>query len=680
MRRLAAIPFAVLLLPLLCGIAAGTWCPLHTWVRMALCCLLVLGLVSAFAVKKLRQTFLFAAAGVCLFLLSWYRTEQKWNATEVTYSGENHTYCLHLQDVPQMRERTVRCEAEVLYYLQDTVCMPAHGRIMLYLWRDSLSEQLRQGDCLIVNTTVNCRNNGNPAEFDYAAYLRLQGIAGSAFANADNWEKTGNKPIHTLLARARCRRQALLDTYRRLGIDGAELGVLSALTLGDKSLLDTETKQAYSVAGAMHVLAVSGLHVGIIYGVVYLLLTGFGWYPPLYRQRIRRMVQTVVIILALWFYAFLTGLAPSVMRSALMLSLLSFGMAIRRRSNTYNTIAASAFICLVIDPLTLFTVSFQLSYAAVLAIVYYAPRFARLLPNLPWGVRHVWNLLTVSLAAQIGTIPFTLYYFGQTSNYFALTNLFVIPMATIAVCTALIALLLSWTPVAALVAVLLRWELQLMNAVTGWIEHLPFASTAISLNAPMCCTLIAFIVCLTVFCRLHKWYWLSASAIMLTAFLGIYRYRILTTAHTERLVVYNISKCNTLLYQQGNTAVVYTDDSLAAARYVNDYAKSALLQQWEYHDLSCQSSFSFTWRDSTYWLVRDSVLVNKTTDTSIVVHGLLLGDIGRISPQRLFGIVQADKVFLMPSMRPYKVQQMEQYMNQHAIPYRSLRNGALIVE
>lgn len=680
MYRLAAIPFVVLLLPLLAGIFIGGYCAFTPVVWIVLGSLLVLSVVLACLLKKVSLSFFSLAVGICVFAFGWLRAEQQWQQTEVDYLGKTAVYELWLQEVPLLRERSVRCEAQVMHCLSDSTWQPSEGRIMLYLWRDSLSEQLSQGDRLLVQTTIERRNNGNPSEFDYAAYLRLQGIAGTAYAYADAWEKTGTQPLHTLRGKAQQWQYNLVELYRRHGQQDAVLGVLSALTLGDKELLDADTKQAYSAAGAMHILAVSGLHVGIIYGVVWLLLTGFGVYPALYRQHWRRWLQAVVVVVCLWLYAFLTGLSPSVMRSALMLSLLCLGNALGRHANVYNTIAASAFISLLINPLTLFSVSFQLSYAAVLAIVYYQPRFYHCLPALPWGARQVWSLITVSVAAQIGTLPFTLYYFAQTSNYFILTNLIVIPAATVIVYTALLLLLLSWTPIAFLPAALLRWELQGLNGFVTWIEHLPHATTHISLNTGMFCTLLVFMLLLTLFCARRKWYWLAPVAVSLVVLFVLYHVRLQAMMTTEQLVVYNTRNYNLLLYQQGNKAVAYTDDTLQAPRQMKDYCNATLLPMPVLCDISDSPFFAFRWKEADYLLVRDSVLVNKTIAAPMPVHGLLLGDIGRISPERLLRFFQPDTVFLLSSMRRYKAEQMEQYMQQRQIPYITAADSAIILK
>ncbi len=280
-------------------------------------------------------------------------------------------------------------------------------------------------------------------------------------------------------------RHRLIDRYRELGISGTELGTLSALTLGWRGDLDPDVKRSFRLSGASHILAVSGLHTGIIYMVILSLLTGFGFWKPLYEDKARRIANSVIVMALMIFYAFLTGLSPSVCRSVLMLCILQCAYMCYRRPNALNTIAAAAFLILALRPTDLFSVSFQLSFAAVIAIVYLTPLFNSLIPVPHSGwyakpVRYVRDLVTVSIAAQIGTIPITLYYFHQTCNYFLLTNMVVIPLAFCITLLALATLTIGWIPcVGTILACPLKWLTWALNHYTSFIESLPGAYSII---------------------------------------------------------------------------------------------------------------------------------------------------------------------------------------------------------
>ncbi len=282
--------------------------------------------------------------------------------------------------------------------------------------------------------------------------------------------------------------QKLVTRYQSMGLTGDALGTVSALTLGYKGDLDRGVIQSFQRSGAAHVLAVSGLHTGIVYGLIVFLLTLGGRYKPLYDQTLLRCCQSVFVLVLLWSYAYLTGLTPSVVRSALMLSLVELARLCHRPPFTLNVVFLSMVLILAIRPTDLFNVSFQLSYSAVISIVAFSiinhksPITNHQSPitnhQSLWGRlgRGLFNLVWVSLAAQLGTIPFTLYYFHQLSNYFLLTNLIVLPLASILVPLGLATLLLGNVPYLGSVLV---WCLQkgaeLMITSVDWVQSLPGA-------------------------------------------------------------------------------------------------------------------------------------------------------------------------------------------------------------
>ena len=214
----------------------------------------------------------------------------------------------------------------------------------------------------------------------------------------------------------------LIDIYKKHTSE-ANTGIISAITLGKKDGIDRETKQLFSMSGGSHVLAVSGLHVGIIY-MIMLWLTAL-----LPRRRMTIIIFHTITILCLWIYAFICGLPASVVRSALMFSLMSVAVIIERNNVSLNAVFASAFIMLMYKPLYLFDVGFQLSYAAVISIMLFYPKLHSVLTLKNRLLSVVWSMICVSVAAQIGTLPLTVYYFHQIPTYSLLTNFLVIPAA-----------------------------------------------------------------------------------------------------------------------------------------------------------------------------------------------------------------------------------------------------------
>lgn len=275
--------------------------------------------------------------------------------------------------------------------------------------------------------------------------------------------------------------------YGRLasaGLEGDELATVGALTLGYKEALRKELRQHFQVSGAAHVLAVSGLHTGILYGVIVWLLTLGGRFRPMHENRIGRRTLSLVIIAAMWGYAWLTGMTPSVVRAVVMVTLFEIGRMAYRQAFSLNTIAAAAFLILAARPTDLWSVSFQLSFAATTAIVLIVNktiyRDIELSRFRNTGLGRIGSyfggIIVVSIAAQVGTLPVTIHYFGQVSTYFLLTNLIVLPIATILVPCGLVSIGLGGSTIGVLFSKLTYSLAWLMNHATGWIEHLPGSS------------------------------------------------------------------------------------------------------------------------------------------------------------------------------------------------------------
>ena len=260
------------------------------------------------------------------------------------------------------------------------------------------------------------------------------------------------------------KRNELLERLSDHGVDGSVYAVVAAMTLGDKSQLTNELRKTYAITGASHILALSGLHLGIIYTLLSLLLSRRRWW----------IVSQVVIIVCIWLYVFLVGMTVSVVRSAVMITvyaLLSLG---HRDKMSVNTLAFAAIVMLLFNPLSLFDVGFQSSFLAVLAILLFYPLFEGVWPQ-PFLMDHrvfkwLWTMLSVSCAAQIGVAPLIVYYFGRFSCFFLLTNLLVVPAATLILYLSLVVLLIPS------LAYLLIYMVDTLNHLLTWVATLPGVS------------------------------------------------------------------------------------------------------------------------------------------------------------------------------------------------------------
>ena len=315
-------------------------------------------------------------------------------------------------------EYSVRVLVNIEYVRNDSTDNPASGKILIYLPPDSKTASLRVGDRLVVNGRPKIlRGPRNPGAFDGKAYWATQGIYHNLYIkDAVDWRHI---PSHgfSLVASAEAVRQAWFATFRAYLSDD-RLAVATALVLGKKDLLTQEVRSTYAETGATHVLAVSGLHVGIIF----LIVTWLFRLVPYRKSRAGRVIETAVTILAIWAFAFVSGLSPSVQRAAIMFTVIAVGKIGAGRTYIVNTLCAAALIMLCIDPSQLFQLGFLLSFMALLGIVWFTTPFNRLLPTDNKVLRAVWSGVGASVGAQVGTLPVALYVFKQFSVLFWLSG------------------------------------------------------------------------------------------------------------------------------------------------------------------------------------------------------------------------------------------------------------------
>ncbi|MGB1218008.1 MAG: ComEC/Rec2 family competence protein, partial [Saprospiraceae bacterium] len=309
----------------------------------------------------------------------------------------------------------------------DSVWHSCSGQILFYFPSDSLSEEINYGDELFIQTRINKPNkNLNPKGFDYKKYLHFQNVHYTGRVVKNNWQIVNKYEKENLYSFSHRTRKKGLDLLRKHLPSENEFAVGSALILGDKKEMTEEVQNAYAETGATHVLAVSGLHVGIVYAIITFI---FGFIKS--RKKGFNAFRLILSLILIWSFALITGFSPSVIRAATMFSFLTIGDLFTREKNIYNTLAGSAFIILLVNPYLLFSIGFQLSYLAVISIIFFQPLIYK-----SWYVENkfgkfIWGLISVSLAAQIMTLPISLYYFHQFPTYFILSGLVVIPAAGI---------------------------------------------------------------------------------------------------------------------------------------------------------------------------------------------------------------------------------------------------------
>lgn len=462
-------PFLRLLIPLIVGILCGDYLFSRgisvSWLLfLGASLLLFLLLVAFYFSKRFSYRWLF---GFSTYLLFWSigvgMMSLRLQQTKCLFPDSEAVYRVVLTEKPEEKERSLFCKVKT----------DKDKTLLLYLAKDSAGWPLKHGDELLVFSRVTPpKNNGNPDEFDYTRYSLHKGVSGTGYVRSGNWKRIASHSDHSSRQTALLYREELLSLYRSLGFEKDEFAVLSALTVGYKDELSDDIRETYSVSGASHVLALSGLHIGFLYA---LLLFCLRWLPG--RIKGFLWLRTLIVLVALWGFAFFTGLSPSVVRSVIMFSLFALSGLLSRKGISFNTLAVAAVLMLLYNPSWLFDVGFQLSFSAVAAILLIYPSLYRLLPVGNRVLKWLWGLLCVSVAAQIGTLPFVLIYFSRFSTHFLLTNLLVIPLVSLIMYVAVIMLATSFLPVVqGAIAWVLKKMIALLNDSVRWVEQLPFSS------------------------------------------------------------------------------------------------------------------------------------------------------------------------------------------------------------
>ena len=456
---------------------------------------------------------------------------------------------------PKSTDKTVKLPLELEYIKSNNIFTELNTKVLLYIPIDSASIKLTSGDRIISKVRFSeIRKLGNPNEFDFKKYLENQLIAKQGFIKTNEWKLLKQQASSLKQIAEKCRRY-LISLYVKNGIAGDELAVISALTLGYKNFIDENLSHAYSSSGGMHVLAVSGLHTGIIFGLLAFLL------KPIRRKKYGRFIAAIILIFFLWFYALLTGLSPSVVRSATMFSFISLGTLFLRNTNTYNIIAASAFFMLLLNPYIITEVGFQLSYLAVLGIIYFQPKIYSILTLKTKFAKYIWGLTSVSLAAQIATTPISLFYFHQFPTYFFITNLVIIPIAGILIYMAIFFFTISFIPIIkTVIALFLKSIVRFLNIIVFYIEQLPGSTiTNIEISNFGVMLLYISVIFLILYINSKQIKYLQLTLGIIITFLVIININKINHLKNQEFIVYNSPRASLYSFQNGKQSVCITN-------------------------------------------------------------------------------------------------------------------------
>jgi competence protein ComEC len=419
-----AVPYLRLLLPFVLGIAlAGHFDHPVSFLPPALMTGAATGILLALQKFPYRFRWVYGAFFAVLLAGFGYFHGVSYNETRSERHFSQHlpesryligTVC----DAPSKGVKMkVPLRVEALGAAPDSL-QNADGTLLLFLDINTFSEQLHYGDRLALHANVQpSEGPKNPHAFDYKAYLRFQNIHYQAFVKPDSIVCLGSGHGSVLWLTAYANRERLLQLLQQHFPTTDEYAVAGALLVGYTDDLSDELRAAYAETGSMHALAVSGTHIGMLY-------MGLMFFVGKLRLRGRRgkLTETALVLGAIWAFTFLTGATASVLRASVMFTMYMIGKAFWREASAWNVLPASAFVLLLYNPYLLFNIGFQLSYAAVAGMVFFYPRFYKMFPPMSRWLDEILKVLLVGMAAQLGTLPLTLYYFNQFPVFFWLAG------------------------------------------------------------------------------------------------------------------------------------------------------------------------------------------------------------------------------------------------------------------
>ncbi|WP_348636545.1 ComEC/Rec2 family competence protein [Mariniflexile litorale] len=546
------------------------------------------------------------------------------------------------------------------------------GRTLLNIQKDSITKLLDVDDIFISKTAFKDLTPPlNPHQFNYKTYLQKKYIYHQIFTLKASLFKVKSEKT-TLFGVANNIRNYINKKLKNYRFKPDELAIINALLLGQRQDISEEVYTSYTNAGAIHILAISGLHIGII-----LLLLQF-IFKPIERLKHGKLIKTLLLVTVLWSFALIAGLSASVTRAVTMFSIIAFAMNLKRPTNIFNTLALSMFVILLFKPLLLFDVGFQLSYLAVCAIVCLDPLLYKLWKTKYWLSDKLWHTLTVTISAQFGVIPLSLYYFHQFPSLFFLSNLVIIPLLGIILSYGIFLMILAITNILPqLVASIYGYIISLMNSFVGWIsKQEPFLFKDIPFSLLYVFASYLFIITLTQF--YIKRNYASLKLFLITILIG--QCAIISTSYEKpkhEFIIFHKSRYSLLGNTNKNKITIASDlDNITKIKnkIIKDYKTGNHIKTIE--EDSLQSVYII---NNKTLLVIDSLSIYKIK--SFQPDYVLLRQSPQINLNRLIDSIKPKYLIADGSNYKSYIEHWETICKKRKIPFHQTgKKGAFIIE
>jgi competence protein ComEC len=483
-------------------------------------------------------------------LLTWQKDTRHNKQWFGHYCLDSAALLVSLAEPLTEKSKSYKCEGDVEAVFQKGQMIPSMGKLLIYFSKDSFTASLRYGDKIVINKPLQpIKNSGNPGGFNYERYAAFQQIFHNVYLKGSEvilLKQKNSNPAKVLIFSTQ---KYIIDVLQKyLPADKNVLGIAEALLIGYKEDLDKDLVQAYSNTGVVHIIAISGLHLGLIYVMLVWIFTRL---PIIKRSR---FLKVFLVLGSLWFFALLTGASASVLRSAVMFTCIVIGKNYFTRSSIYNSLAASAFILLCYDPYFLWDVGFQLSYLAVIGIVWLQKPICHSIYFKNKHLGKLWNMAAVTLAAQVITFPICIYYFHQFPNLFLITNLLAVPLSTVILFAEIFLIAFSWFNIVGMYAgkiiSILVW---FMNIIIQSCNDLPFSRLDnIYSNVLSTWLLYSLVIssCYWIIYKNKSMY--RVALICLFGFSILQAFTKFNMFQQKKLIIYNVPQHNAMDFISGN--------------------------------------------------------------------------------------------------------------------------------
>ncbi len=617
-----------------------------------------------------KRSILLGISLQVFFILFGYGSAQIHNQPHVIIDLENSSGVVcRITQTPVAKTKSYKSEALIEKALMDGEWIPINKKMIIYCPLDS-SPPFEYDDVVFINAKVNRpKLPANPHQFNYKKYLEKKNVFYQSYVKDENVRILDKDYHFTIDDFEEASVQYTRKVFYTLVPDSGLSSIATALLVGFQEELDPETKTSFSRVGAMHILAVSGLHVGIIF----ILLSKALFF--LDRNMYTKILQAIILVAFLWGYAVIAGFSPSIVRASLMFTFLIPMRSFNVSGNAYNNIASSAFILLLFNSNYLFDVGFQLSYVAVFGIIYLYPLIKNWIESKYWLVNQIWQLTAVSIAATIFTCPIVFYNFGQFPSSFLISNLIAVPVSTLIIYVGLAAVIFFKVPILSMIlGKILYASLWFLKWSIGWIESLPYSYLEhLLINRFQAFILYLLIFSIILYFQYRKVNYFKFALCMLCLFAATLIQRQYEVQLHKEVYIYNLNKTSYVEYIEGHTAVNVLDQTLTDLDFglfvrTNHQHAGVFRKTTENFDIKLFLP-GFQIRDTRFFLIEKNISVS---DQVLETDYLILSHIKYLDADLLKNQFRFKQLILLNNHSIKKQNKLEEVLLNAQIPFYSL--------